>query len=121
MAELAGGARFPARLLKALHRANGDPIAVQRIGIHYATDAQTPGIIRQVSIFIRSTNPPRPAKSLSISGFAFESRMITPEGGSGDVSRLRGQMALGWSGTGGEEEAQHSAGSSAWFHRQFLG
>jgi methylenetetrahydrofolate reductase (NADPH) len=38
MAELAGGARFPARLLKALHRANGDPIAVQRIGIHYATE-----------------------------------------------------------------------------------
>lgn len=38
MAELAGGARFPARLLKALKRANGDPVAVQRIGIHYATE-----------------------------------------------------------------------------------
>ena len=38
MAELAGGARFPARLLRALHRANGDPIAVQRIGSHYATE-----------------------------------------------------------------------------------
>jgi methylenetetrahydrofolate reductase (NADH) len=38
MAELAGGARFPARLLKALKRADGDPVAVQRIGIHYATE-----------------------------------------------------------------------------------
>lgn len=38
MAELAGGTRFPARLLKALQRANGDSAAVQRIGIHYATE-----------------------------------------------------------------------------------
>ena len=38
MAELAGGARFPARLLKALDRAGGDPDAVRRIGIHYATE-----------------------------------------------------------------------------------
>jgi len=38
MAELAGGARFPARLLKALARAGGDADAVQRIGIHYATE-----------------------------------------------------------------------------------
>lgn len=38
MAELAGGARFPARLLKDLRRANGDSDAVRRIGIHYATE-----------------------------------------------------------------------------------
>ncbi len=38
MAELAGGARFPARLLKALNRAEGEPNAVRRIGIHYATE-----------------------------------------------------------------------------------
>ncbi len=38
MAELAGGARFPARLLKALHRANGSPEAVRQIGLHYATE-----------------------------------------------------------------------------------
>ncbi|GAT33359.1 methylenetetrahydrofolate reductase [Terrimicrobium sacchariphilum] len=38
MAELAGGARFPARLLKDLSRANGDPDVVRRIGIHYATE-----------------------------------------------------------------------------------
>ncbi len=38
MAELAGGARFPARLLKALQRANGEPEAVRQIGLHYATE-----------------------------------------------------------------------------------
>ena len=37
MAELAAGARFPARLLRALARANGDDSVVRRIGIHYAT------------------------------------------------------------------------------------
>jgi methylenetetrahydrofolate reductase (NADPH) len=36
MAELAAGARYPAKLLKALDRAQGDPDAVERIGIHYA-------------------------------------------------------------------------------------
>ncbi|MGC4016149.1 MAG: methylenetetrahydrofolate reductase [NAD(P)H] [Luteolibacter sp.] len=35
MAELAAGARFPAKLLRALDRANG-PEAVERVGIHYA-------------------------------------------------------------------------------------
>lgn len=38
MAELAAGARFPAKLLKALARAGDDPEAVQRVGIHYATE-----------------------------------------------------------------------------------
>jgi methylenetetrahydrofolate reductase (NADPH) len=38
MAKMAGGARFPARLLKALERANGDEETVQRIGIHCATE-----------------------------------------------------------------------------------
>lgn len=38
MAELAGGARFPARLLKSLERARNDPAAIERIGIHYATE-----------------------------------------------------------------------------------
>jgi len=37
MAELAAGARFPAKLMRALARANGDSEAVRRIGIHYAT------------------------------------------------------------------------------------
>ncbi|RYD22385.1 MAG: methylenetetrahydrofolate reductase [NAD(P)H] [Verrucomicrobiaceae bacterium] len=37
MAELAAGARFPARLLKALARANGNEDAIRRIGIHHAT------------------------------------------------------------------------------------
>jgi methylenetetrahydrofolate reductase (NADPH) len=36
MAELAAGARFPAKLLRALDRAKGDPAAVERVGIHYA-------------------------------------------------------------------------------------
>ena len=38
MAELAAGARYPAKLLKTLNRAaeNHDPAAVERAGIHYA-------------------------------------------------------------------------------------
>ena len=38
MAELAGGARFPAKLIRALNRANHSPAAVERIGIHYAAE-----------------------------------------------------------------------------------
>jgi len=38
MGELAGGARFPAKLLKALGRAGGDADAVRRVGVHYATE-----------------------------------------------------------------------------------
>ncbi|GAB4179205.1 MAG: methylenetetrahydrofolate reductase [NAD(P)H] [Terrimicrobiaceae bacterium] len=38
MADLAGGTRFPARLLKALNRAGDDDAAIQRVGIHYATE-----------------------------------------------------------------------------------
>jgi methylenetetrahydrofolate reductase (NADPH) len=38
MAELAGGARFPARLLKALHRGGDSPEAIRQIGLHYATE-----------------------------------------------------------------------------------
>ena len=38
MAELSGGSRFPARLLRALARCGNDEEAVQRVGIHYATE-----------------------------------------------------------------------------------
>lgn len=38
MAELAAGARFPAKLLRALQRARDDAGAIERIGIHYATE-----------------------------------------------------------------------------------
>lgn len=38
MAELAGGTRYPAKLIRALQRANSNPEAVQRIGIHYAAE-----------------------------------------------------------------------------------
>ena len=38
MAELAAGARFPARLLRALQRGGNDSSSVERIGIHYATE-----------------------------------------------------------------------------------
>jgi len=38
IAELAGGARFPARLLRALERCQNDPEAVRCIGIHYALE-----------------------------------------------------------------------------------
>jgi methylenetetrahydrofolate reductase (NADPH) len=36
MADLAAGARFPAKLLRALDRAKGDAAAVEKVGIHYA-------------------------------------------------------------------------------------
>lgn len=36
MAELAAGARYPAKLIKALDRAKSNPEAVERAGIHYA-------------------------------------------------------------------------------------
>jgi len=38
MADLAAGARFPARLLRALARCQSDPDSVARAGIHYATE-----------------------------------------------------------------------------------
>ena len=38
MAELAGGARYPARLIKALQRAGDSAEAVRQIGLHYATE-----------------------------------------------------------------------------------
>ncbi|MEX2581036.1 MAG: methylenetetrahydrofolate reductase [NAD(P)H] [Verrucomicrobiales bacterium] len=38
MGDLAAGARFPARLLRALDRAGDDPKAVEKVGIHYATE-----------------------------------------------------------------------------------
>lgn len=36
MAELAGGARYPAKLVRALNRASGNPSSVEEVGIHYA-------------------------------------------------------------------------------------
>ena len=38
MAELAAGARYPAKLMRALQRCGGDEAAVQRVGVHYATE-----------------------------------------------------------------------------------
>ncbi|NBC11303.1 MAG: methylenetetrahydrofolate reductase [NAD(P)H] [Planctomycetes bacterium] len=38
MAELAAGSRFPAALLRAIERCNGDEEAVKRVGIHWATE-----------------------------------------------------------------------------------
>ncbi len=38
MAELAAGARYPARLLRSIQRCNGDEEAVARVGIHWATE-----------------------------------------------------------------------------------
>jgi methylenetetrahydrofolate reductase (NADPH) len=38
MADLAGGSRFPAKLLKALARAGDDAESVRRVGLHYATE-----------------------------------------------------------------------------------
>lgn len=44
MADLAAGARFPARLLKALDRAGNDPKAVEKVGTHYAAE-QASGLL----------------------------------------------------------------------------
>ena len=38
MAQLALGARYPAKLLRALDRAGNDPEAVKRVGVHWATE-----------------------------------------------------------------------------------
>jgi len=38
MAELALGARFPARLLKSIDRCGDDPESVDRVGVHWATE-----------------------------------------------------------------------------------
>lgn len=38
MAELAAGARYPAKLMRAIQRCNGDEEAVQRVGVHYASE-----------------------------------------------------------------------------------
>ena len=38
MAELAGGMRYPARLIRALNRAGDDPEAFRRIALHHATE-----------------------------------------------------------------------------------
>lgn len=38
MAELAAGARYPAKLLRAIQRCGNDEEAVQRVGVHYATE-----------------------------------------------------------------------------------
>lgn len=38
MAELAAGTNFPAALLRAIRRCAGDPEAVRRVGIHWATE-----------------------------------------------------------------------------------
>lgn len=38
MAELAAGARYPAKLLRAIQRCGKDEEAVQKVGIHYATE-----------------------------------------------------------------------------------
>ena len=38
MATLAAGSRFPAPLLKAIDRCNGDEEAIKRVGVHWATE-----------------------------------------------------------------------------------
>ena len=38
IAELAGGARFPAKLLRALQRCENDPEGVRRVGVHFALE-----------------------------------------------------------------------------------
>lgn len=46
MAELAAGARYPAKLIRTLNRANSSPEAVERVGIHYAAE-QCAGLLNE--------------------------------------------------------------------------
>lgn len=46
MAELAAGARYPAKLLRALERAKSNAEAVERVGIHYAAE-QCAGLLNE--------------------------------------------------------------------------
>jgi methylenetetrahydrofolate reductase (NADPH) len=46
MAELAAGARYPARLIRALERARSNTQAVERVGIHYAAE-QCAGLLNE--------------------------------------------------------------------------
>jgi len=49
MAELAAGARYPAKMLRALARAGDDPEAVEKVGIHYATEQCSDLLANQVA------------------------------------------------------------------------
>lgn len=49
MADLAAGARFPAKLLRALNRAGDDPASVEKVGIHYATEQCSDLLEKEVS------------------------------------------------------------------------
>ncbi|MEO7099474.1 MAG: methylenetetrahydrofolate reductase [NAD(P)H] [Luteolibacter sp.] len=46
MAELAAGARYPAKLIRALERAKSNPESVERVGIHYAAE-QCAGLLNE--------------------------------------------------------------------------
>lgn len=49
MADLAAGARFPAKLLRALNRAGDDAGSVEKVGIHYATQQCSDLLANKVS------------------------------------------------------------------------
>ena len=49
MADLASGARFPAKLLRALNRAGDDAAGVEKVGIHYATQQCSDLLANKVS------------------------------------------------------------------------
>lgn len=46
MAELAAGARYPAKLIRALNRAHSNEEAIERVGIHYAAE-QCAGLLNE--------------------------------------------------------------------------
>lgn len=49
MAELALGSRFPASLIRAINRTGGDPEAVKRVGVHWATEQSRDLLDHQVA------------------------------------------------------------------------
>ncbi len=65
VADLAAGARFPARLLKSLARANGEAAAVEEVGIEYATEQCAELLSQGVSgLHFYTLNQPKPTRRI---------------------------------------------------------
>lgn len=60
MADLAAGARFPAPLLRAVNRCNGNADAIKRVGVHWATEqcrGLLDGRVRGIHLYTLNKSP----------------------------------------------------------------
>ncbi len=60
MADLAAGARFPASLLRAVNRCNGNAEAIKRVGVHWATEqcrGLLDGKVRGIHLYTLNKSP----------------------------------------------------------------